>query len=152
MTQNSNIRQLLTDAKLGLLPYLDESLNEIQTYFGQQGNLQFQPYDVQLGECTTISANEPRPSITQSISLKFYITGSFKEKLQLFLLASEMQNTVDAAIFEWSNREWHQYEKPLKRPVTQITGGLNYELLENSTDSCRITLKREFGLIYPVSF
>ncbi|WP_238360703.1 hypothetical protein [Iningainema tapete] len=74
------------------------------------------------------------------------------EKLNLLLLASELQNLIDAAIFEWSNREWYQFEKPLKRPVTQITGGLNYELLENQANTCRITLYREFDITYPLTF
>ncbi|MBW4615185.1 MAG: hypothetical protein KME21_18310 [Desmonostoc vinosum HA7617-LM4] len=152
MTQPSNIRQLLTDAKLGLLPHLDDRLSEVEQYMQQQENPQFQSYDVQLGNCTTLAANEPRPQITQSVSLRFFMTGSTKDKLELFLLGSELQNTVDAAVFEWSNREWHQFEKPLKRPVTQITGGLDYELLENPADSCRVIIYREFDLIYPVAF
>lgn len=68
------------------------------------------------------------------------------------MLASELQNDLDAAIYEWSNREWHQFEKPLKRPVTQITGGLNYAVLEEPENSSQIILYREFDLIYPVSF
>ncbi len=81
-----------------------------------------------MGECNTIAANEPRPLTTQSVSLKCFITGSSKDQLELLLLASELQNSLDASIFEWSNREWYQFEKPLRRPVTQITGRLDYEL------------------------
>jgi hypothetical protein len=153
MTQISHIRKLLTDDKLGLLPYLDERLQEIETSFQQQQeSLLFSPYELCFGNCNTISANEPRPLITQSIALKLFMTGSNKNKLELLLLASELQNAVDAAIFAWSNREWHQFEKPLKRPVTQILGGLEDELLENPTQSYRITLYREFDLIYTLSF
>ncbi|WP_066376308.1 MULTISPECIES: hypothetical protein [unclassified Anabaena] len=152
MTQPSNIRQLLTDAKLGLLPYLDQRLQEIANSWKQPDTLQLQPYDLNFGECNTSAANEPRPVISQSIAVKFFIIGSISEKLELFLLASELQNDVDAAIFEWSNREWYQFEKPLKRPVTQITGGLDYEVLENPSNTCQITLYREFDLIYAVSF
>jgi hypothetical protein len=152
MTQPSNIRKLLTDAKLGLLPYLDQRLKDIEITLKQQENLQLQPYDIQLGDCKTLAANEPRPAITQSIFLKFVLTGNTKDKLELFLLASELQNDLDAAIYEWSNREWHQFEKPLKRPVTQITGGLDYEVLKDADNSSQITLYREFDLIYPVSF
>ncbi|MBD2295958.1 hypothetical protein H6G06_21385 [Anabaena sphaerica FACHB-251] len=152
MTQPSNIRQLLTDAKLGLLPYLDNRLNEIANSWQQLENLRLEPYDIELGECNTIAANEPRPLITQSVSLRCYIAGSIKDKLELLLLASELQNSLDATIFEWSNREWYQFEKPLKRPVTQITGGLDYELLENPPHSCRLAIYREFDLIYTISF
>ncbi|MEA5552314.1 hypothetical protein VB713_15335 [Anabaena cylindrica UHCC 0172] len=152
MTQLSNIRQLLTDAKLGLLPYLDNRLNEIEQSWQQLENLHLEPYDIELGECNTIAANEPRPLITQSVSLRCFITGSHKDKLELLLFASELQNSLDATIFEWSNREWYQFEKPLRRPVTQITGGLDYELLENPTHSCRLAIYREFDLIYTISF
>jgi hypothetical protein len=152
MTQSSNIRQLLTDAKLGLIPYLDQRLQEIVNSWQQRQNIELQPYDIYLGECNTSAANEPRPLISQSISLKFFIIGSIQERLELFLLTSELQNDLDATIFEWSNREWYQFEKPLKRPVTQITGGLDYEVLENLSNTCRMTLYREFDLIYSVSF
>ncbi|MEO3705436.1 hypothetical protein [Trichormus azollae] len=86
MTQPSNIRQLLTDAKLGLLPYLDNRLNDIANSSQQLENLHLEPYDIELGECNTIAANEPRPLITQSVSLKCFITGSSKDKLELLLL------------------------------------------------------------------
>ncbi|RUR85923.1 hypothetical protein ACF3DV_23210 [Chlorogloeopsis fritschii PCC 9212] len=152
MSQPSNIRQLLTDAKLGLLPYLDERLKTIETSFKQVENLQLQPYDLLFGDCNTIAANEPRPLITQSISLKIFLTGNTKDKFELLLIASELQNMVDAAVFEWSNREWHQFEKPLKRPITQITGGLDYELLQDAANICRLTIYREFGLTYPLTF
>lgn len=153
MNQISHIRKLLTDNKLGLLPHLDECLQEIEKLFQQQQeNLLFPPYELQFGNCNTIAANEPRPLITQSISLKLFMTGSGENKLELLLLASELQNAVDAAIFTWSNREWHQFEKPLKRPVTQILGGLEDELLDNSNQSYRITIYREFDLIYTLSF
>jgi hypothetical protein len=152
MTQPSNIRQLLTDAKLGLLPYLDNRLNEIANSWQQLENLHLEPYDIELGECNTIAANEPRPLITQSVSLKCFITGSSKDKLELSLLASELQNSLDATIFEWSNREWYQFEKPLRRPVTQIIGRLDYELQEKPAHSCRLGIYREFDLIYTISF
>jgi hypothetical protein len=153
MTQPSNIRQLLTDTKLGLLPHLDNRIDELEKKLKQEyQNLQIQTYNLQFGDCSTLSANEPRPLITQLISLEFFIAANAEDKLELFLLASELQNTVDAAIYEWSNQEWHQFEKPLKRPVTQITGGLDYQLLENSATSCRISIYREFGLTYPVIF
>jgi hypothetical protein len=152
MTQPSNIRQLLTDAKLGLLPYLDNRLNDIANSSQQLENLHLEPYDIELGECNTIAANEPRPLITQSVSLKCFISGSSKDKLELLLLASELQNSLDATIFEWSNREWYQFEKPLRRPVTQITGRLDYELQERPAHSCRLGIYREFYLIYTISF
>ncbi|NWF58712.1 MAG: hypothetical protein HXY43_05210 [Fischerella sp.] len=153
MTQLSNIRQLLTDTKLGLLPHLDERLKRIEKSFQERyKNLQFQPYDLLFSDCNTLAANEPRPLITQSIALKLFMTASAEDKFELLLLASELQNTVDAAIFEWSNREWHQFEKPLKRPITQITGGLESEFLQNPTDSCRITIYREFDLTYVLTF
>ncbi|WP_427161478.1 hypothetical protein ACQFX9_07965 [Aliinostoc sp. HNIBRCY26] len=152
MTKVSNIRQLLTDGKLGLLPYLYQRLQEIAQTWSQTENLQLQPYDLRFGNCNTSAANEPRPVINQSIALQFVILGNPQNRLELLLLASELQNNIDAAIFEWSNREWYQFEKPLKRPVTQITGNLEYEILENQNNTCRITLERQFDLIYLVSF
>ncbi|MCX7595711.1 MAG: hypothetical protein N2235_18515 [Fischerella sp.] len=153
MTQISNIRQLLTDAKLGLLPHLDERLQRTKKSFQERHkNLEFQPYDLLFSDCNTLAANEPRPLITQSITLKLSMTGTAKDKFELLLLASELQNTVDAAIFEWSNREWHQLEKPLKRPITQITGGLDSEFLQHPAESCRVTIYREFDLTYTLIF
>jgi hypothetical protein len=153
MIQPSNIRKLLTDAKLGLIPYLNSRLENLEKSLQQQQeNLQLQPYDLQFGDCNTLAANEPRPLITQSISLRFFLTGNGKNKLEFLLLASELQNSIDAAVYEWSNREWHQLEKPLKRPVTQITGGLDYEVLEQPANSCRITIYRQFDITYSISF
>lgn len=40
MTQISNIRQLLTDPKLGLLPHLDDRLQAIEQSLTQQIDLQ----------------------------------------------------------------------------------------------------------------
>lgn len=152
MAQSSNIRQLLTDTKLGLLPQLDSRLQEVEKKFQQQiETLKLGAYDLELGGCNTIASNEPRPVITQSVTLKLFLTGEHQDKLELFLLASELQNIVDAAILEWSNREWHQFEKPLKRPLTQITGGLEYEVNDKLTAS-RVTLYRQFDLIYNLSF
>ncbi len=152
MTQISNIRQLLTDPKLGLLPHLDDRLQAIEQSLKQQIDLQVAPYELTFGVCNTVAANEPRPLITQLISLRFLITGSSKDTFEILLLASELQNDIDAAILEWSNREWYQFEKPLKRPVTQIVGGYNYEFLEASTDSYRISITREFDLTYLLTF
>lgn len=154
MTEPSNVRKLLTDPKLGLLPHLDRRLEDIETYFRDRlEDLHLEPYDLQFDNCNTLAAvNEPRPLITQSISMRFSMTGSAKDKIELLLLASEFQNMLDAAIFEWSNREWHQFEKPLRRPVTQITGRLDYKLVGQPANSCRITVYREFELIYAVTF
>jgi hypothetical protein len=152
MTQISNIRQLLTDPKLGLLPHLDDRLQAIEQSLKQQIDLQIAPYELTFGACNTVAANEPRPLITQLISLRFLITGSSKDTFEILLLVSELQNDIDAAILEWSNREWYQFEKPLKRPVTQIVGGYNYEFLEASNDSYRISVTREFDLTYLLTF
>jgi hypothetical protein len=152
MSQTSSIRQLLTDAKLGLLPYLDKRLSEIEKSWQQLENVAIEPYNIDLGDCNTISANEPRPLIAQSIYLTISIIGDKKNKIELLLLGSELQNSVDAAIFEWSNREWHQFEKPLKRPVTQITGNLSSQFLEKRTQTFQVQIYRQFELIYPLSF
>ncbi|HLO83560.1 MAG TPA: hypothetical protein VK203_00925 [Nostocaceae cyanobacterium] len=152
MSQASSIRQLLTDAKLGLLPYLDKRLSEIEKSWQQLGNATIEPYNIDFGDCSTISANEPRPLITQSIYLNLSIIGDKKDKIELLLLGSELQNSVDAAIFEWSNREWHQFEKPLKRQVTQIIGNLSSKFLEKGNHTFQVSIYRQFDLIYPLSF
>ena len=155
MSEPSNIRKLLTERNLGLLPQLNERLKDIdESSFGKElKDFYLEPYDLHLGNCNTLAAvNEPRPLITQSISISFPLTGLARDKFDLWLLASEFQNILDAAIFQWSNREWYQFEKPLKRPVTQITGHLDYELLEQAPDSCRIIVYREFDLTYAVTF
>jgi hypothetical protein len=152
MTQTSNIRQLLTDPKLGLLPHIDERLQTIEASFKEKIDIQFEPYELTFGACNTLAANEPRPLITQSIVLRFFITGNTNDIFEISLLASELQNLIDAAIFEWSNREWYQFEKPLKRPVTQIVGGFEQEFLQDVANSYRITVNRELDLTYPVTF
>lgn len=153
MLPTSNLRKLLTDSKLGLLPHLENRLQQLETSFGnEQANVQIQPYDIQLGGCNTITANEPRPFIIQSTVLKFALTGDTDDKLELLLFASQLQNNMDAAILEWSNSEWHQFEKPLKRPVTQITGGLEYAELDKPANTCRINIYREFDLTYTITF
>ncbi|MEO3705437.1 hypothetical protein [Trichormus azollae] len=40
----------------------------------------------------------------------------------------------------------------MRRPVTQITGRLDYELQERPAHSCRLGIYREFYLIYTISF
>lgn len=155
MSEPSNIRKLLTDPGLGLLPHLDEYLKNIETSsFGKdQEDFHLEPYDLDLGDCNTLAAvNEPRPLITQTVFIRFSLIGLVKDKLELLLLSSELQNMLDAAIYQWSNREWYQFEKPLRRPVTQITGRLDYELQGKPTHSCRIAVYREFDLTYAVTF
>jgi len=153
MSEPSNIRKLLTDSSLGLLPLVDKYFKDIETSsFGEElEEFQLKPYDLNLGECNTLAAvNETRPLITQAVAISFPLVGLAKDKFELLLLASEFQNMLDATILEWSNREWYQFEKPLKRPVTQLVGRLDYELLKQST--CQITVYREFELIYVVTF
>lgn len=151
MAEHSNIRKLLSDPSLGLLPHIDKSIKEIQNNFGDKQEIfNLHPYDVNFGECQThMTPNDVKPIITQIVSISFPLTGLVKNKFELLILAAEFQNAIDAAIVDWSTRERSQYDnKPLRRPVSTITGKLDYETLAQPPNSCRITIRRDFELTY----
>ncbi|HEY9848834.1 MAG TPA: hypothetical protein V6D28_05220 [Leptolyngbyaceae cyanobacterium] len=151
MAEHTNIRKLLSDPSLGLLPHIDKSLNEIQDNFGDKQEIfNLHPYDVNFGECQThVTPNDVKPIVTQIVSIGFPLTGLVKNKVELLILAAEFQNAIDAGIIDWSTRERSQYDnKPLRRPVSTITGKLDYEVLSEPANSCRMTIYREFELTY----
>jgi len=155
MTETSNIRKLLSDPHLGLLPQIDKSIKDIQTNFTQYKEVfHFEPYDLEWGSCQThVTPNDARPIITQTITMKFPIVGLAKDKLELLILAAEIQNNLDATIMDWSTRERVQYDnKPLRRPITTVSGKLDCQMLDQSGNYCCITLYREFELTYAASF
>ena len=154
MSEISNIRKLLTDPSLGLLPNLERRLKDLETnLINQRQDFHLEGYDLDLGKCQTdATANEPRPLVTQAVSMKFPMTGRGEDKFELLLLASEFQNKLDTTIFQWSNLEWSQFEKPLKRQVTHVAGRIDYTLIDPSVNSCRITVYRDFDLTYTVTF
>jgi hypothetical protein len=52
--------------------------------------------------------------------------------MQLYLIATELQNQIDIKIIDWSALERRQYDiqgTPLKQPITKIDGEMNYELV-----------------------
>ena len=151
MSETYNIRKLLSDQNLGLLPYIEKSLKEIQNRFADKQEIfQLDTYDLQFGECQThVTPNEAKPIVTQVVSMRFPVKGLAKDKIELLMLAAEFQNWLDAAIVDWSTRERSQYDnKPLRRPVSTITGKLDCELLAQPANSCRVTIYRDFELTY----
>ncbi len=155
MTETSNIRKLLSDPNLGLLPHIDKSLKEMQFDFGnQQENFKWEPYDLEFGECQThMTPNDIKPIVSQLVSIRFPVLGQIKDKFEILMLAAEFQNSLDAAIIDWSTRERSQYDnKPLRRPVSTITGKLDYELVKEPANSCRVTIYRDFELTYAATF
>ncbi|MBD2183179.1 hypothetical protein H6S82_29235 [Planktothrix sp. FACHB-1355] len=155
MTEHSNIRKLLCDQNLGLLPHIDRWLKDIQTQLGdKQENFRLDAYDLEFGECQThVTPNDVKPIVTQLVSMRFPLIGPIKDKFKLLMLAAEFQNSLDAGIIDWSTRERSQYDnKPLRRPISTITGKLDCESLGEPTNSCRITIYRDFELTYAASF
>ena len=155
MSEPSSIRKLLSDQNLGLLPYIDNCLKDIQAHFAdKQGIFKLEPYDLQLGECQThVTPNDSKPIVTQVVSIRLPVSGLAKDKFELLMLGAEFQNWIDAAIIDWSTRERSQYDnKPLRRPVSTVTGKLDYELVKTGGDSGRVMIYREFELTYAVTF
>jgi hypothetical protein len=157
MTEQSNIRKLLCSPDLGLLPHIERCLNDwLGTLTGEGNIFQLDPYDLELGNCYTHrSTNGQKPLVTQSVSLKFMLTGIVEDKLKLLLFASELQNLIDIKIIDWSAMERRQYDIhgiPLKQPVTKIDGKICYELATDPSNTCYITLHRQFDLAYAANF
>lgn len=153
MTESSNIRKLLCDPDLGLIPHLDKSIKDLQASLLQDfSQFKLAPYDFEFGHCHTHkSTNESKPLVTQLISLRFSLTGQVADKLQLFLLAAELQNHIDIKLIEWSALERRQYDIhgiPLKQPVTKIEGDMDYQVPSSDGKSCQITLHRQFEVTY----
>ncbi|MBD0308989.1 MAG: hypothetical protein ICV80_12950, partial [Microcoleus sp. T1-bin1] len=75
--------------------------------------------------------------------------------MQLYLIATELQNQIDIKIIDWSALERRQYDIhgiPLKQPITKIDGEMNYELVFDRPHYCCITLCRQFDLSYAANF
>jgi hypothetical protein len=52
--------------------------------------------------------------------------------MELYLIATELQNQIDIKIIDWSALERRQYDIQgisLKQPITKIDGEMNYELV-----------------------
>ncbi len=153
MAESSNIRKLLCDRDLGLIPHLEKCLNDFQASLsGTHSTFHVGSYDVELGTANTHrSANEQKPLVTQSISLTVPLAGLAQDKLELFLLGSELQNKIDLKIIEWSELERRQYDIhgiPLKQPVTRIEGAIEYQLAVDPANSSRLMIQRKFDITY----
>lgn len=155
MTEASNIRKLLSDQNLGLLPYIEKSLKDIQEKLGEKQDIfQMEPYDFEFGECQThVTPNDVKPLVNQIVSMKFALKGAAKDKFELLMLAAELQNYLDVAIVDWSTRERSQYDnKPLRRPISTITGKVDYEVMADPPSSCRVIIYRDFELTYAATY
>jgi hypothetical protein len=155
MSEISNIRKLLSDPSLGLFPQIDQAIKDIQTNFTEYKEVfHFEHYDLELGTCQThVTANDARPIISQFVIMKFPIVGLIKDKFELLILAAEIQNNLDATIMDWSTRERSQYDnKPLRRPITAVAGKIEFQTIDKPSNSCCVTISREFELTYAASF
>ncbi|MFB2839093.1 hypothetical protein [Floridanema evergladense] len=155
MSEISNIRKLLSDPNLGLFPQIDKTIKDIQTNFSEyKETFHFEHYDLELGTChSQVTPNDARPIIAQSLVMKFPIIGLTKDKFELLMLAAEIQNNLDATIMDWSTRERSQYDnKPLRRPITAVSGKIDFQTVDKPSNSCCVTIYREFELTYAASF
>ena len=60
------------------------------------------------------------------------LAGKVQDKMELYLIATELQNQIDIKIIDWSALERRQYDIQgisLKQPITKIDGEMNYELV-----------------------
>jgi hypothetical protein len=152
MTDISNIRKLLCDEDLGLIPHLEKCLKDLHTSEAFKDRFKLESYDLELGNCHTQKLpNDQKPLVTQLVIMKFPLVGKVENKMQLFLLVAELQNKIDMTIIDWSALERRQYDIhgiPLKQPITKIDGEMNYNLVFDKPDYCCITLCRQFDLTY----
>jgi len=89
------------------------------------------------------------------VLIKIPLTGKVPDKMQLYLIATELQNQIDIKIIDWSALERRQYDIqgiPLKQPITKIDGEMNYDLVFDRPNYCCITLCRQFDLSYAANF
>ncbi|MBD1827134.1 hypothetical protein NDI47_09325 [Microcoleus vaginatus GB1-A2] len=157
VTETSNIRKLLCDSDLGLIPHLEKCLKDLHSSAIASGEkFKVEPYDIELKSCHTQKyPNDQKPIVTQSVLIKIPLTGEVQDKMQLYLIATELQNQIDIKIIDWSALERRQYDIqgiPLKQPITKIDGEMNYELVFDRPNYCCITLCRQFDLSYAANF
>jgi hypothetical protein len=156
-TEISNIRKLLCDPDLGLIPHLEKCLKDLHSSsLVSKDKFKLEPYDIELGTCHTHKLpNEQKPLVTQSVLMKVPLTGKVQDKMELFLLVAELQNQIDFKIIDWSALERRQYDIhgiPLKQPITKIDGEMTYNLVFDRPNYCCITLCRQFDLTYAANF
>ncbi|MEG3937633.1 MULTISPECIES: hypothetical protein [unclassified Microcoleus] len=157
VTETSNIRKLLCDPELGLIPHLEKCLKDLHSSAIASGEkFKVEPYDIELQSCDTQKhPNDQRPIVTQSVLIKIPLTGKAEDKMHLFLIASDLQNQIDIKIIDWSALERRQYDIhgiPLKQPITKIEGEMKYDLVFDRPNHCCITLCRKFDLIYAANY
>ncbi|MEG4803421.1 hypothetical protein QUB63_21920 [Microcoleus sp. ARI1-B5] len=157
VTETSNIRKLLCDPDLGLIPHLENCLKDLHTSAIANGEkFKVEPYEIELKSCHTQKhPNDQKPLVTQSVLMKIPLTGKVQDKMHLYLIATELQNQIDIKIIDWSALERRQYDIhgiPLKQPITKIEGEMNYELVFDRPNYCCITLCRQFDLTYAANF
>jgi hypothetical protein len=92
-----------------------------------------EPYDIELKSCHTQKyPNDQKPIVTQSVLIKIPLTGKVQDKMELYPIATELQNQIDIKVIDWGTLERRQYDIhgiPLKQPITKIDGEMNYELV-----------------------
>ena len=134
VTETSNIRKLLCDPDLGLIPHLEKCLKDLHSSAIASGeNFKVEPYDIELKSCHSQKyPNDQKPIVTQSVLIQIPLTGKVQDNMELYLIATELQNKIDIKIIDWSaleRRQYHIQGIPLKQPITKIDGEMNYELI-----------------------
>ena len=121
VTETSNIRKLLCDPDLGLIPHLEKCLKDLHSSAKASGDkFKVEPYDIELKSCHTQKhPNDQKPIVTQSVLIKIPLTGKVPDKMELYPIATELQNQIDIKI----------QGIPLKQPIAKIDGEMNYELV-----------------------
>jgi hypothetical protein len=102
VTETSNIRKLLCDPDLGLIPHLEKCLKDLHSSAIASGEkFKVEPYDIELKSCHTQKhPNDQKPIVTQSVLIKIPLTGKVQDKMQLYLIATELQNQIDIKIID----------------------------------------------------
>ena len=121
VTETSNIRKLLCDPDLGPIPHLEKCLKDLHSSAMASGEkFKVEPYDIELKSCHTQKhPNDQKPIVTQSVLIKIPLTGKVPDKMELYPIATELQNQIDIKI----------QGIPLKQPIAKIDGEMNYELV-----------------------
>ncbi len=118
MTKISIVSQILSDAEVGLLPYVRHQLESQEfSKFGAQFNFQVE------SSRTHFQKGDGFPGLqtTLSLSLDFLIIlHSQISPDEATLLALELQEMLDASLIQWSEHSPH-----LLSPITEIKGSFS---------------------------
>lgn len=143
MTKTSTIRQILSNSKEGLLPYLRHQLQKsVFSKFEAQFSFQAHESRTKVGQGDRL----PELQTTLSISLQFLmILHSQISPEEATLLALDLQEMLEASLVHWS-----QHSPDLLLPIEEIKGsfGSMSEVRYHGGHLPGFSLDLKFDLIY----